>query len=248
MPPKPGSSRRSATPAHRPMWLQRVRRQDLILLVGALSLACLALIVVAAVVLRYQSAPAAVAMPGPATAAAAIPRPQPTYTVVYQEYTGLGQFTPARSQALSWASDAQLVAATASWSGVTSLDQVGAPGQWTYRFYSPAKQRLYIVKVEPDGRAQGVEHRTPVTLPPPVLAADTWTIDSPAALAIWLDYGGAELLRRNPGLEVLVQLRSFKDFPAPVWMIVGSDRRTQDTLVVVVDAAQGAVVSLRPLS
>lgn len=85
-----------------------------------------------------------------------------------------------------------------------------------------------------------------ITLPPDVLDATEWRIDSPAALARWLDHGGAELVRRNPGLEVLIQLRSLSRHPEPVWMVTGSDKRTQDIHVVVIDASSGQVVPTNP--
>ena len=121
--------------------------------------------------------------------------------------------------------------------------QIGEPGQWTYRFYSPAKERLFIVKVEADGSLRSIEHIVKITLPPPVLGTGTWVIDSPTALATWLDYGGAALVHRNPGLEVLIQLRHINDHPNPVWMVIGTDKRTQEIHIVIVDTIDGTVVS-----
>jgi hypothetical protein len=166
----------------------------------------------------------------------------PTHVIAYTQVTGLGQFELAQSEAQGWAEDAQLVSANANWPGVTALEQVGQPGQWTYRFYSPAKQRLFIVRVTPEGQVKAIEHIAPITLPPQTMETSTWLVDSPAALGYWLDLGGAEMLRRNPGLEVLIQLRSLGEQPQPVWMVVGSDQRTQDIHVVVVDATEGFIV------
>ncbi len=115
-------------------------------------------------------------------------------------------------------------------------------GPWTYRFYSPSKQRLFISRVTPDNQVHSIEHVVPVTLPPQTLDTGAWLIDSPAALGYWLDLGGAEMLRTNPGRELLIQLRHVGSQPRPVWMVVGSDDRTQDIHIVVVDANEGFIV------
>ena len=83
----------------------------------------------------------------------------------------------------------------------------------------------------------------PVTLPPRPVPADNWVIDSPAALALWLDYGGNQMLQTNPGLEILVQLRVANDTQQPVWMVIGLDNRTEDLRRVVIDAEAGTVIS-----
>jgi hypothetical protein len=245
---KPGAGGRSrparrSQPTRKPFFLQRVRRRDLILLTGVLSFACFSMITVALLILRFQSAQAEpVTVIGPTST----PGPQPTHTVTHVALTGLSQYPLAEAEARRWAGDARLVAASTNWPGVLGVDQIGLPGSWSYRFYSPGKERLYIVRVEPDGQVEAVEHRVKITVPPDLLETGTWAIDSPTALATWLDYGGAELVRRNPGLEVLIQLRSLANHPQPVWMVVGTDKRTQDIHVVVIDAVEGAVLSTRP--
>lgn len=221
--------------------LQRLRRQDLILLTGLVALACVTMITVGLLILRFQQSagPLQAESSGPTPT----PGPQPTYTVSFVEITGLSQYGAVEAEAKAWAEDAQLVSASANWPGVLEVDQVGQPAQWSYRFYSPGKERLLIVKVETDGRVQSVEHKIPITLPPPTIPADAWLVDSPAALATWLDYGGGELIHRNPGLEVLIQLRPLSSQPNPVWMVVGTDKRTQDIRTVVIDAGAGTVIS-----
>jgi hypothetical protein len=145
------------------------------------------------VVLQYQASPKSVA--GVANPI----QPQPTHTVGYTQVTGLKQYIPARTAAQAWATDAQLVSANADWPKVVDEAQVGEPILWSYRFYSPAKARLLFVTVAPDGQVETIEHVVPVTLPPGTIAADGWVIDSSTALAIWLDYGGAQVLGNNPG-------------------------------------------------
>ncbi len=237
-PPQKGRAASKKKKKSRPFLLQRLRRQDLILLTGLLSLACFSVIVVGLLILRFRPANA-----GPAGAEfLGAPGPEPTHTVSFAQITGLNQYALAQAQATAWASDAQLVSANANWLSVLNKEQIGAPGEWTYRFYSPAKERLFIAKVQPDGQVHTIEHVVKITLPPPVLDTGSWVIDSPAALAIWLDYGGADLVVRNPGLEVLIQLRRINNHPNPVWIVIGTDRRTQDIHIVVIDVTNGAVV------
>jgi hypothetical protein len=222
----------------RPFFLQKIRRRDIILLIGLTAFACFSLITVGLLILSYSSTEVE------ATAPANQPRPIPTHVIPYTQVTGLGQFKPAQAEALAWAEDAQLVSASANWPGVTAIEQVGQPGSWTYRFYSPSKQRLFISRVTPDNQVHSIEHVAPITLPPQTLDTGSWLIDSPAALGYWLDLGGAEMLRTNPGLELLIQLRSAGSQPQPVWMVVGSDDRTQDLHMVVVDANEGFIVPM----
>jgi hypothetical protein len=221
----------------KPFIMQRIRRQDLILLTGVLSLACFSVVTVSLLILSQQPTGAGVMEPS------STPGPQPTHTVTYVQITGLSQYRLAEAKARAWAADAQLVSSQANWPRIITQDQIGEPGQWTYRFYSPARQRLFIIKVEADGQIHAFEHVVQITLPPVLLDTDVWSIDSPAALAIWLDYGGAELVRRNPGLEVLIQLRSLTNYPRPVWAVIGTDKRTQDLHIIVIDANEGRVVS-----
>jgi hypothetical protein len=203
----------------------------LILLTGALSLACVTVLVITFLVLSYQTE----IMPAATPEVAAVPGPQPTYTVSFGQITGLKQYEAARSAAQSWAADAELVSANATWPKIIGKEQVGEPALWTYRFYSAAKERLFFANVDPQGQVETIEHIAPVSLPPRVIPADSWVIDSPAALAIWLDYGGAKMLGSNPGLEMLVQLRYPSTSPNPVWMVVGLNEQTELIHTVVID-------------
>ncbi|MBE7468976.1 MAG: hypothetical protein DPW09_03270 [Anaerolineae bacterium] len=238
------SSTRSATRkpsrSSRPVWgaFQRIRRRDLILLTGALSLACLSVMVVLFLVLQTQSTATPLA-DQPANPV----RPQPTHTVAFAEVTGLRQYSPAQAAALAWAADAQLVSANAAWPKVIGQAQVGEPTWWVYRFYSPAKERLLFVTIAPQGEVETIEHVAPVTLPPRPIAGDKWLIDSPTALALWLDYGGAAMLGSQPGLEMIIQLRSAGNSPDPVWMVIGLNNQTQQIHRVVIDAQQGVVTA-----
>ena len=207
-------------------------------LLGLSSLACVSLITVMLLILRFQPLTETVS-----TTSFDVPGPQPTYTVAYMQITGLSQYALAEAEAAAWAVDAQLVSANSSWPFVLNVEEIGLPSEWTYRFYSPDKERLFVVKVEPGGQTRSFEHVVKIILPPPTLGADAWLIDSPTALATWLDWGGADLVHKNPGLEVLAQLRYVNNYKQPVWMIIGADQRTQDIHVVLIDAYEGGVVS-----
>jgi len=243
------SSRNSARPraSRATPWgvrlLQRTHRRDLILLAGVLALACVSVLTVGFLVLRFQSGLGPVSTPA---APVAVPGPQPTHTVTFDQVTGLNQYAVAKTAAQKWAADAALVSANASWPKIIGREQVGEPTLWTYRFYSPAKARLFFVNVDPAGQVQTIEHIVPVTLPPTVIPADSWTIDSSAALAIWLDNGGAKMLGNNPGLEMLIQLRSGPDTPAPIWLVVGLNTQTEAMHTVIIDANQGVVTAIDP--
>lgn len=240
-PPRNPTRKRPGSPS-RSGWgvLQKLRRRDLILLSGVLSLACVSVLAVIFLVLGYH--PATGSLPQTASQ----PGPQPTHTVTFAKITGLGQYSLAQAAAQSWAADAQLVSANATWPKVISKDQVGEPTIWTYRFYSPAKARFFFVTVDPAGQLQTIEHVAPVTLPPTTIAADNWLIDSPAALALWLDNGGAKMLGGNPGLELLIQLRGQGDNPNPVWLVAGLNNQTEEVHTVIIDANQGVVIVTQP--
>lgn len=220
---------------------QKFRRRDLILITGLICLACLSVFAVTLLILRAQPRSAESATTG--TNPASTPGPQPTHTVTYVAVTGLNQYQSAVAAAQSWAADAQLVSASANWPFVTAVDQIGEPTVWNYRFYSPAKRRLFFVKIEPEGQVETIEHAIKVTLPPQPIAMSDWLLDSSAALAIWLDYGGAKMLQTNPGLELLVQLRSTSQYTSPVWVVTGVDDRTELIRVVAVDAREGVVLT-----
>ena len=238
-PKKRAKKGKTAKKGRKTFVLQRLRRQDIILLIGLFSLACFSIIVVALLIIRFQSGQAAQSTAGQVTET---PGPQPTHTVTYTQVTGLSQYRLAEAEARAWAGDAQLVSANANWPRVLNQDQVGEPETWTYHFYSPSKEHLFIVNVQPDNRTLGFEHVVRITLPPPLLGTESWVVDSPAALAIWLDNGGADMVRTNPGLEMIVQLRHLRDYPNPVWMVIGSDQRTEDIHIIVVDTTEGKVV------
>jgi hypothetical protein len=211
----------------------------LIILIGLLSLACISSMVVAIFILSRQQVSEA-ALPLAANGPV-----QPTHVVAYTQVTGLNGYAQAKAAAEGWAEDAQLVSANTTWPKIITVEQVGEPTTWTYRFYSPAKARLFFVTIAPDGQLETIEHVAQVSLPPSPIAPASWLIDSPTALAIWLDNGGETVLRNNPGLEMVIQLRSVSNSPNPVWLVVGLNKQTEEIHAVVIDANQGIVTATK---
>ncbi len=170
------------------------------------------------------------------------PAPAPAFDVPYEQVTGLSQYRAAEAAALAWASDARLIFASATWPRLMSVTQVGQPGEWVYHFYSAAKARKLFVSVLVDNQVQTIQHVVPVSLPPRTVSTEAWLIDSPFALEIWLDRGGAEAIRNNPETEVVAQLRQVRGSRNPVWMVVGLNTQTNATHSVIVDASNGRVL------
>jgi hypothetical protein len=208
----------------------RAKRRDLILLLGLWSVACIAVFVVGWFILSRPSPGA-----GPGQGSADRPR---IYTVEHTEVTSLKQYPLAEAAAQKWAADAQLISANTSWPEILSLAQVGEPTPWSYHFYSPAQKNLLLVIVDPGGGVTTIEHRVNMSLPRPPIQADTWLVDSPTALAIWLDYAGDSMLQTSPGFELMIQLR--QEATGPVWAVVGLDKRTGNIHGVRIDAHNGA--------
>jgi hypothetical protein len=208
----------------------RLRRRDiLLLLVGWVFVAVV--LVTLVVVLRSQGSAPAGGVPGPV----------PTYTVVFTQVTARGLYPAAEGAALAWQPDAQLVSLTATWRG-TAVDQVGAPVEWVFRFYSPSRRLYYFVTVMPDGQVQSIEHARQVDLPPPVIPVEAWRLDSAEALATWLDHGGGAMLGARPGIEVSAQLNVPTPGGDPTWAVVGFDVGSDDFLTVMIHADSGEVL------
>jgi hypothetical protein len=176
---------------------------------------------------------------GPAVA------PAPTYTVQFQEVTARRLYPAAEALARAWEPDVQLVGAGASWSD-TALNLVGNPTDWSFRFYSPARGRLYLASVSAGGQAAGAPHIQRENAPPPAIDLAVWTVDSPQALARWLDGGGGDLLGRSPGVEVTIQLGVDPGSGQAVWVVSGLDSATGQPLAIKVNAATGRVSPGQP--
>jgi hypothetical protein len=115
------------------------------------------------------------------------------------------QFYPAAAEvARSWQSDARVAALSAHWRserGYRSADVT-----WTYRFYSPATQRVAVVIVE-GGRARLLREALSPYRHVTFDEAD-WQVDSDAALDAWWREGGRTFIYIHPEADVTVRLRA----------------------------------------
>ena len=162
----------------------------------------------------------------------------PAYTPAPSQVTVMTQYPLAQEKASGWRADAQLVSCRGTWEQ-TAINLVGKPIEWDYRFYSAQANLLYFVTVTPDGHVNGTQHLGSVNRPPPSLPVDDWQVDSPAALANWLNAGGGPFLGGRPGIEVVAQLSLRSADADPQWTVVGYDRSTEDYFSVAVQARTG---------
>jgi hypothetical protein len=145
-------------------------------------------------------------------------------------------FYPRADQAArSWHEDARLVSATASWPFAEQED-LGRATDWTYQFYSPSRQELYVVNVSAEEVTQIVVTLSPYVLP--TIAAEEWRVDSPEALGIWLDRGGATFLDSHSVVDVSARFRLSEE-GRPEWSLVGVVRDTRTFHLVEIDAVSG---------
>ncbi len=217
----------------------RLNRRDVLLLVAIWAVVAV-LMVGAFLVVRTTQV-----MPTPAAAAStATPTAAPVYTPVAAEQTAKTLYALAEATAWGWRADAQLVSCRGSWEQ-TAINLVGRPIEWSYRFYSPGSERLYFVLVSPAGQLQAIQHVRQISQSPPLVPLEGWQLDSPAALANWLNAGGGPFLGSHPGSTVTAQLSTRSYAAEPEWTVVGYDRNTDETLAVTVDAVTGQTSVLR---
>ena len=212
--------------------LQRMTRRYIILLLGLICLALFALIVVGILILQD------VTTPPPKTPTA----PEPVSTVTFRQVTAVNQYKIAVGAAETWAPDVQLLKASTQWSKVIGLPNVGEPSEWSFHFLSPSNKRKLFVFVAPDGSVRTIQHIRREYAPLATIDSSSWVLDSPDALALWLDHGGEALVRDNPGLEMVIQLRAVPTYPNPVWLVVGSSNLKNATLTVYIDAVERKVI------
>ena len=162
----------------------------------------------------------------------------PAYTPAPSQVTVMTQYPLAQENASGWRQDAQLVSCRGTWEQ-TAINLVGKPIEWDYRFYSAQAKLLYFVTVTPDAHVNGTQHLGSVNRLPPALPVDDWQVDSPVALANWLNAGGGQFLGTRPGIEIVAQLSVRSPDADPEWTVVGYDRSTEDYFSVAVQARTG---------
>jgi len=196
---------------------------------------CALLAAVAYYAFRLQQPPA----PPPAGVIA----PQATFTVVPSQVTAKSMQAFTRDTLALWAADAQFYTVAATWDGV-ELEQVGQPATWTYRYYSSEQKRLFFITISPQGQITPTSHGERVYHPPqPIVMAD-WVVDSPQAVNIWLNYGGAAMLAALPGIQVVAQLQIPEPGKPLTWTVAGYDRISNHYHTVFINAKTGKVLNI----
>jgi hypothetical protein len=222
--------------------LLRLKRREVLILIGLwLVVAALLSGGVVWFLLSRPAGPASFADGGAAPA----PNPAPTYTVQFVDVTARRLYPAAEALARAWAPDAQLVGANAEWS-TTAVNLIGKPTDWSFRFYSPSLNRLYLVGVASDGQAAGAPHFRKEDRPPATIQPEQWSVDSPAALAGWLDHGGGDLLGRSPGVNVSIQLGVDPASGGATWIVSAFEADSDQPVAFKIDAATGQVAAWQP--
>lgn len=142
-----------------------------------------------------------------------------------------------------WRADAVLASATAAWYRPAPEELLQGKTTWAFYFSSPSlpstpKATLFIVAVEGES-ATGVRE-TQSQLPFSPTRYSEWRVDSPHALATFLEKGGRDFLAQHRGADVHVRLSTPQENISPVWMISALDSRSRASLVVQMDAKTGA--------
>ncbi len=181
------------------------RRQWLIL--GSLILVMIALLIALAYVLLTAPSGTSVVLP-----------PQRTFEAPVAAVTAQSACALAREVALKWQEDAYLVSASASWRNAT-VDLFREPVPWAFQFYSPSARRLKVLSVSSgEAKALRESYAAYVLLP---VAAEAWQVDSPQALATWLNADGGRFLRMHTLTDVHATLRYDKEKGQVIWFITG---------------------------
>ena len=213
----------------------KLRRRDIILIVifWVIGMALLGLVFYFAVFQNASSSPPPDRI-----------FPQATFTLTPVQVTAKSQLSLTEQQIALWQPDARLFTMSATWDKA-DINTIGQPVSWTYRFYSPGIKRLYFVTVSPEGHVTGTSHSERVYHPPQPIPPDKWQIDSPEALNIWLNHGGAGMLNAIPGIQIVAQLQlSSPDAPLN-WIVAGYDPLSKHYHTVFINAQNGEVIEIK---
>jgi hypothetical protein len=164
--------------------------------------------------------------------------PAKVYRLPENSQSARSLYLSADQAARSWQGDAQLVSATASWS-FAQEDDLSGPVDWTFQFYSPGTQQLFVVSVSEETATPITNMLSPYELP--VVAIENWRIDSHEALGVWLTEGGAAFLKGYSVVDVSARLRHSQEGRLE-WSVAGVVRDSQLFHLVQVDASSGKTV------
>jgi hypothetical protein len=164
--------------------------------------------------------------------------PAQSYRLPGVPYSARSLYRHADQAARSWQGDAVLVSVAASWP-FADMDGFSQATDWTYQFYSPSTQGIYVVNASEAEVTPIREALSPYPLA--TVPLDEWRLDSHEALNAWLSAGGGDLLSANPIVDVNVRLRQSEDGQAE-WAVVGAVRGSQAIHVARVDARDGTIL------
>jgi hypothetical protein len=159
------------------------------------------------------------------------------YRLPETPYSAHSVYDRAERVAKAWQPDAGLASAVASWP-FAELDELSGPVDWTFSFFSPGTQRVYVVNVSQEQVTPIREALSPYPLP--VVALDRWRVDSHQALSAWLDGGGGEFLRSHSIVDISARLGVEEG--QGLWAVVATGRGNQSVFAIRVDAADGNVL------
>jgi hypothetical protein len=157
------------------------------------------------------------------------------YQVTPGDITALSMYPLAEAAALAWESDVQFISASATWNN-TSFAELEQPTDWVYRFYSPGLERILFVIVTPDQNVIVRPHLARIRRELRVVDPSTWQLDSPAALAAWLNSGGGAWLQQSSSRIVSAQLAFDLEQNSPMWTISGLNPETSDSVQFTIEA------------
>lgn len=216
----------------------KLQRRDIILIVGFWIIGCALLGIVAYFVL-YPDIASPVNVPQ-AQATQAVIVPQATVTVTHFEFTAKGVQPLTQEKLSQWEQDAQLIAVVSTWEK-SDIENVGQAAAWTYRYYSPSQKRLFFITVNPDGSVMGTPHGEKIYNAPYAIPTETWAVDSPQALNIWLNYGGEAMLSALKNIQVVAQLEIPNADDPLQWVVAGYDSETQNYHTVFINAQSAKI-------
>jgi hypothetical protein len=161
-----------------------------------------------------------------------------TYSLAQISQSARNLYPLADQAARSWQKDAKLVSASASWLFV-KMEDLSAPTNWTFQFFSPRAQKIYVVSASEQRVTVIRDSLSPYVLP--AAPVGEWQLDSNQALTIWLNNGGGDLLAAHPVVDVSAMLQ-LSEQDGLEWFVAGTVRDSQTVHLVRIDAQSGALV------
>ncbi|MBN1581930.1 MAG: hypothetical protein JXA89_14595 [Anaerolineae bacterium] len=161
-----------------------------------------------------------------------------TYNLEQSSHSARNLYARADQAARSWQKDARLVSASASWRFV-KVDDFSAPTNWTFQFFSPRTQKLYVVSASETQVTVIRDTLSPYVLPAAPIGE--WQLDSNQALSIWLNNGGGDFLDQHPVADVSAMLQP-PEAGGLEWLVIGTVPDSQSVYLVRIDAGSGALL------